>query len=82
MFEKWGFRSPMGEPSSTSEWHGHLVWPGGQQLYDALFDDGEPIEWNRACSKDASMLRGMCGAYKVHSLLFGALPQASASSKT
>jgi len=47
MFEKWGFRSHSHRRCSTSEWHGHLVWPGGQQLYDALFDDGEPIEWNR-----------------------------------
>ena len=43
---RWGFKLDSESERSTHEYHGDFVWPGGQELYNALFAS-EPIEWNR-----------------------------------
>jgi hypothetical protein len=49
---KWSFRAQECSESSTSEWHGKFIWPGGEALSDMLLQH-EAIEWNRECSHAA-----------------------------
>ena len=51
--QKWGFRLHESSERHTSERHGPYVWPGGDMLYNHLFQQ-QPIEWNRESARDGN----------------------------